>query len=63
MRGRTAALLLALGAVTLLPGCVVSLFSSSTVSEDADVRTEQLERRMDHVDDVMRQRSGTDSQP
>ena len=59
MRSRTLAALLALVALTTLPGCVVSLFSDSKVSDDSVRRTEDLERRMDRVDEVIRTRSGT----
>jgi hypothetical protein len=50
-------LLLALAAVTTLPGCVVSLFSDSRVSADTLSRAEYLENRMDRVEQVMRERS------
>lgn len=59
MRRTTIAALLALVALTTLPGCVVSLFSSSKVGDETIERTEDLERRMDRVEETMDQRSGT----
>jgi hypothetical protein len=59
MRSHTLAALLALVALTTLPGCVISLFSDSKVSDDTLARTEQLENRMDRVDEAMQQRSAT----
>ena len=58
MRTRVAALLLLVVASAALPGCVVSLFSESSVSEDTLVRAEQLEKRMDRVERAERERSG-----
>jgi len=59
VRRTTIAALLALAALTTLPGCVVSLFSSSEVGEETMERTESLERRMDRVEETMDQRSRT----
>lgn len=58
MRTRVAAFLLLVVSSAALPGCVVSLFSESTVSEDTLVRAERLEKRMDRIEAAERERSG-----